>query len=182
MSEHGTHYLKGATSEEEAPSLLRRWSARKQAVREAEREHRDQESSRCGEALQPSPSAVETSEPSLPPLEAIDADSDCSGFLSPEVDESLRKLALRKLFHAADFNVVDGLNEYDEDFTLFEPLGDIVPHNLKRWREEAQKRIAEETAPPTAAGESMAQAEADEGRLEPPATDGDPALEERRPA
>lgn len=30
------------------------------------------------------------------------------------------------------FNVLDGLNEYDDDFTSFSPLGNLVTHEMKR--------------------------------------------------
>ena len=74
----------------------------------------------------------------LPPIESLDDDSDYSMFMSPEVDEGLKKIALRKLFKAPFFNVVDGLNDYDEDFTTFEALGDIVTSDMK-FHEERKK-------------------------------------------
>ena len=40
-----------------------------------------------------------------------------------KVSESLRRLALRKLFHGADFNIRDGLDDYDGDYTSFVKLG-----------------------------------------------------------
>lgn len=121
----------------------------------------------------------------LPPLEALDAESDFSGFLSPEVDEALRRAALRKLFHLAEFNVLDGLNDYDEDYTVFAPLGDMVPHTLARQRQmeeaeqaaravendasrpEAESQRAEEDEPPSARGDVVTvTGQADHG-LEP---------------
>lgn len=74
----------------------------------------------------------------LPPIESLSEDSDYSLFMSPEVDENLRKLALRKLFKSPLFNVVDGLNDYDDDFTTFELLGDIVTSDMK-FHEERKK-------------------------------------------
>ena len=74
----------------------------------------------------------------LPPIESLDDDSDYSMFMFPEVDEGLKKIALRKLFKAPFFNVVDGLNDYDEDFTTFEALGDIVTSDMK-FHEERKK-------------------------------------------
>ncbi len=134
MAENRPHYLTGINNDNDAqPSLLHRWSQRKREVHQAERNSEET-------ARQPAPptSDTETKPTELPPLNDLRSESDFSGFLSPEVDEALRKAALRKLFHLSDFNVVDGLNEYDEDFTLFEALGDVVPHNLKRWQEQEQ--------------------------------------------
>lgn len=140
MSERNGHYLTGLANQDQAPSFLQRWSERKQAVREAEDKP-------VPEAHSPveTPAEVAAPDKELPTLETLNANTDCSGFLSPEVDEALRKLALRKLFHMADFNVLDGLNEYDDDYTVFEGLGDVVPHNLKRWQEQA-KALAENDA------------------------------------
>lgn len=87
----------------------------------------------------------------LPPLESLEDDSDYSMFMSDEVDEKIKKLALRRLFKAAIFNVRDGLNDYDEDFTTFEELGDIVTSDMKyhaerkKAEEEARRKLEEES-------------------------------------
>lgn len=68
----------------------------------------------------------------MPPIESLDKDSDFSVFMSPGVSEGLRTRALRKLFHLPAFNVTDGLNDYDEDYTRFAGLGDVVTQEMKR--------------------------------------------------
>jgi hypothetical protein len=79
----------------------------------------------------------------MPPLETLTADSDYSGFLSPKVSESLRRAALRRLFHGSAFNVIDELDDYAEDFTTFEALGDIVTADMRHQIEvEARKQAA----------------------------------------
>jgi hypothetical protein len=76
----------------------------------------------------------------MPPLESLTEESDYSGFLSPEVTEQLRQQALQKLFRSACFNVCDGLDDYAEDFTSFEKLGDVITADLKfRMQQEAEK-------------------------------------------
>lgn len=77
----------------------------------------------------------------MPPLESLDEGSDYSGFLSPGVSEELRRKALSKLFRGAGFNIADGLDDYDEDFTSFLPLGDIVTSDMRHQMEEAAKRL-----------------------------------------
>lgn len=76
----------------------------------------------------------------MPALESLDEDSDYSGFLSPGVSEKLRQLALHKLFHGQSFNLCDGLDDYDEEFTSFEKLGDIVTADMRFQMEEEAKR------------------------------------------
>ena len=91
----------------------------------------------------PEPAEAELSDADMPPIETLDAESDYSGFLSPGVSDALRQAALRKLFHGATFNVIDGLDDYAEDFTMFEALGDIVTADMRHQIEiEAEKRAA----------------------------------------
>jgi hypothetical protein len=90
----------------------------------------------------------------MPAVESLDAESDYSGFLSPKVSDELRRLALRKLFHSASFNVCDGLDDYAEDFTNFAKLGDVVTADM-RWRAEmeALKKLQQPQNQPAAADE-----------------------------
>ncbi|MCW9048251.1 MAG: DUF3306 domain-containing protein [Gammaproteobacteria bacterium] len=80
----------------------------------------------------------------MPDIESMTADSDYSDFLSPGVSEELRNLALRKLFLSEVFNIRDGLDEYDDDYTHFESLGDIVTADMKHQIELQAQRKAEE--------------------------------------
>lgn len=89
------------------------------------------------------------SDADMPALETLSESSDYSGFLSAKVSEAVRKAALRKMFHLPAFNVVDGLDDYAEDYTNFEALGDIVTHDMKRMAKldeerEKQKRLQAE--------------------------------------
>ena len=140
----------------DAEGPLRRWSRRKrEAVRgkEAADEARGRDASRApSEAVQdarepasdaPAPAAVEEkdlTDEDMPPIDSLDENSDYSGFLSPGVSEGLRRRALRKLFMSAVFNVRDGLDDYDEDFTNFEALGDIVTSDMRHQAEAEAER------------------------------------------
>ena len=96
------------------------------------------------EAPTPEPDAIEEppTDADMPSLDTLDAESDYTGFLSPKVSETLRRAALRKLFHSARFNIVDGLDEYAEDFTSFESLGDIVTADMRHLIDvEARKKV-----------------------------------------
>jgi len=81
----------------------------------------------------------------MPDLETMDQHSDYSGFMSPQVSDRLRKLALRKMFRGDDFNVRDGLDDYDGDYTKFEPLGNIVTSDMKHMIEVEARRELERT-------------------------------------
>ncbi len=132
-------------------SFLSRWSRRK-ALRQEELDEAVLNGEQDALAQQPdSAEAPEQEEKppltdeDMPPIETIGEDDNYGDFLSPKVSEKLRKAALRKLFHGAGFNIRDGLDDYDEDFTFFEPLGDIVTADM-RHREEMLERKAREAA------------------------------------
>ncbi len=150
-----------ATGENETEGFYARWSRRKAQA--------DEQSITPVAEVEPAPDTrvAESGEPEKPPLPEVDTlneDSDYSGFLSPEVDEKLRKLALRKLFHLPQFNIRDGLDDYDEDFRNFEPLGDIVTADMRFQQEREARLEAERLArqQETVPGELVATAD-DEG-------------------
>jgi hypothetical protein len=80
----------------------------------------------------------------MPAIESLGDDDDYSGFMSTGVSEELRQKALRRLFRSAQFNVLDGLNDYDDDFTNFEPLGDIITSDMRHRMEEEARQAAEQ--------------------------------------
>jgi hypothetical protein len=82
---------------------------------------------------------VELTDEDMPAVDAIDESTDMSGFFSPKVTEAVKKAALRKFFHSPAFNVVDGLDDYDDDFRNFAALGDIVTSDMRsRMEPEAE--------------------------------------------
>lgn len=87
----------------------------------------------------------------MPPIESLTASSDVSAFFNKGVSAALRKAALRYVFQQPEFNVRDGLNDYDGDYTVFEPLGDTITSDMKfhaarkeKNRLEAEAKKAEE--------------------------------------
>jgi len=80
----------------------------------------------------------------MPDIESLTPESNFADFLSPGVSDALRKLALRKLFHGEAFNIRDGLDEYDGDYTQFEKLGDIVTSDMQHQLELEAQRKAEQ--------------------------------------
>ena len=113
----------------------------------------------------------------MPPVESLGEDDDFSGFLSPEISEKLRKVALRKLFHGAGFNVRDGLDDYDDDFTVFEPLGDIVTADM-RHQQEMLERKAREAAEKEAELVTADDVESENREQELPPQEGDEEIHE----
>ncbi len=166
--------------------MLHRWSKQKTQADEEEINapaETNQDSSPQSDGQISTADGAETEERKpieLPPIESLDEDSDYSIFMSPEVDESVRKLALRKLFKVPFFNIVDGLNDYDDDFTSFEALGDIVTADMKFHEERKkaedllrrQQTEESETIAESADAETSAHAETTEDETDEPAADG----------
>jgi hypothetical protein len=80
--------------------------------------------------------------PELPSLDSLSADSDYSAFMGKGVPANLKQKALRKLFHSDKFNVRDGLDDYDLDFSNPEPLGDIITAEMRYRVERELERLA----------------------------------------
>ncbi len=79
----------------------------------------------------------------MPPIESLNGESDYSPFLSEGVSKELRNIALKKLFFSGNFGVRDGLDDYDDDFTRFEPLGNTVTSDMKfHQRRKERERLA----------------------------------------
>ena len=167
-----------SSSDLDAEGPLRRWARRKREVAREEKaadEARQRGGPRdtSGAAGRIRESASDAPEPDtveervltdedMPPLESLDENSDYSGFLSSGVSEALRRRALRKLFSSAVFNIPDGLDDYDDDFTSFAALGDIVTSDMKHQAEmeaERAKRTQARAEPATGTEEGLGAAD-----------------------
>ena len=165
----------GEAERGDAGDFLARWSQRK-----LESRRQDTESVETGEDLsrhmaepdtvtEPAPSERELTDADMPPLESLTADSDFTPFMSPGVSDGLRRLALRKLFSQPDFNITDGLNDYDEDYTQFAGLGNVITHEMKRMLAREQEQKQEEGAQPAQVRDTETLSTGDESPPEMPA-------------
>jgi hypothetical protein len=145
--------------EDKQESRLSRWSRRKQQSAEVTlqedlalqlEEQSPVETDLAGAVAEQDAHEVEDQQPALtdadmPTIESLTEDSNFSQFMSSGVSDKLRNLALRKMFKAPFFNIRDGLDEYDGDYTSFEKLGDIVTSDMRHQMEiEAQKKLEAE--------------------------------------
>ena len=156
----------------EQEGRLSRWSRRKQqTTEETQKEDLSLEITRQAlteneiqEASGEDQPQVEPQEPVLvdadmEPVESLTEDSDFSKFMSPGVSDELRNLALGKMFHAPIFNIRDGLDEYDDDYTSFEKLGDIITCDMRHQMEMEDKKKQEMEAKAISEAESVADEE-----------------------
>jgi hypothetical protein len=97
--------------------FLRRWSRRKKEAAVAK----------------PVEKAVEKA-PELPPVDSLTFDSDFSAYLRANVDESLKRAALKKLLHDPRFNIMDGLDTYIDDYSKDDPIPEEMLKKLEHAR------------------------------------------------
>jgi hypothetical protein len=71
-------------------------------------------------------------------------------FFDPQVDEKLRQTALRKLFSDPQFNVMDGLDTYIDDYSKPDPIPEAMLRQLNQAKElflfDDEKKTAEDAA------------------------------------
>ncbi len=118
-------------------TFLQRWSQRKRQQSETVEFRGSQNASSSPESV-PAMNDNIVSEQELPSIDSLDENSEVSMFFSEGVSDAIKRRALRKLFHMDKFNVCDGLDDYAEDYTVFQPLGNIVTA-YQRLREENEK-------------------------------------------
>jgi hypothetical protein len=70
----------------------------------------------------------------LPPVQSLTIDSDFSAFLRPEVDETLKRQALKQLFRDPHFNVMDGLDVYIDDCSKPDPIDPDIVRQMVQGR------------------------------------------------
>jgi hypothetical protein len=105
---------------------LARWSRRK--LQAANPEPPAVPAGTAPAAEPPAPAAVE-----LPPVESLTFASDFTPFLRPEVDDQVRRAALKQLFRDPRFNIMDGLDTYIDDYTQADPIApDVLADLLQR--------------------------------------------------
>lgn len=69
--------------------------------------------------------------PTLEDAARLTPDADFSAFVARDVDQSVRRLALKKLFADPHFNTIDGLDIYMNDYNKAAPLTPAMLASLK---------------------------------------------------
>jgi hypothetical protein len=130
----GVHQLPEDEKSHE-PLTLKRWSVRKLAA--------SQEAKVATPSEAPAVAVQPTAEPAtgptpvasaLPPVDSLTFESDFTAFMKPDVDESLKRMALKKLLHDPRFNVMDGLDTYIDDYSKPDPIEPDVVRQLMQAR------------------------------------------------
>ena len=80
------------------------------------------------------PEAANVAELNLPQLSSISLAEDFTPFMQAKVPQALKRQALKALFKEPHFNVMDGLDTYIDDYTVFEPIAPDVMATLSSWK------------------------------------------------
>ena len=78
-------------------------------------------------------STAEQSEKTTAADEQKPEEMSIANLLVSEASESVKKAALRKLFLSEEFNVRDGLDDYDDDYSNLKSLSEGVAETLRDW-------------------------------------------------
>lgn len=121
---------------------------------------------------EPSPSGQAPSEPApkpgsldhtLPDPETLEAGSDFSAFMVPGVSGALRRRALKRLWATGNYNVRDGLDDYDADYNqLLKPMSSELASKLRRWTHKVEEAVDKSLNEAEAESEPQKELAADE--------------------
>ncbi|MGR5427083.1 DUF3306 domain-containing protein [Vibrio harveyi] len=145
-----------------ATSFFSRWSKRKleetttepadakvvESVESTEPEtaQAHEELSTEAQALATEASATETESQQTSSETTDPEEMSVAQLLASEASESVKKAALRKMFLSEEFNVRDGLDDYDDDYSNLKSLSEGVAETLRDWvKEKTEEEPAEET-------------------------------------
>jgi Protein of unknown function (DUF3306) len=78
--------------------------------------------------------ATQSANADLPAIESLTIDSDFAPFFKPQVDESIKRAALKQLFRDPRFNIMDGLDTYIDDYTQPDPIPAAMLDELMQRR------------------------------------------------
>lgn len=99
----------------------------------------------AGEAAAAAPD-TEPADTDLPHPDTLDRNSDFSVYLTRRVSSAFRRAAMRRLFSSPEFNVRDGLDDYDGDYTQFQSLGNTVTAHMRHHAERLRQRDEDKAA------------------------------------
>lgn len=140
---------------------LSRWSRRKREASLASSAEAEAATSPIASAAPSVPAAAtSTGAPAaseLPSVDSLGFDADFTAFLRPEVDEKLKRAALKQLFRDPRFNLMDGLDVYIDDYTKADPIAPDVLQGLLQRGFSAIASPAAVTPPEPGAGTMPAQ-------------------------
>nr|WP_298372782.1 DUF3306 domain-containing protein [uncultured Halomonas sp.] len=88
-------------------------------------------------------SPAENIDDQLPDPDTLAPESNFSAFLQTGVSPALKRRALRRMFTATSYNVRDGLDDYDHDFSKMRKLSSETSAQLRNWMRKLTEDVDE---------------------------------------
>ncbi|WP_051901818.1 DUF3306 domain-containing protein [Photobacterium sanctipauli] len=98
---------------------------------------------RTDSPLEPAAGEDEEQKPSIDDVAKVSFDSGVASFMKEGVEKSVKKAALRKLFHSDEFNYVSDMDDHTEDFSNVPTLTNDVTNQLRYWVNEVAEKADE---------------------------------------
>lgn len=109
--------------------FLSRWSRRKI-------ETKKYQPAGAADTAELRPAAAPAAPAMEPPAEVpISGTPEYREYFDPRIDETLRRTALKKLFSEPQFNVMDGLDTYIDDYSKPDPIPDAMLRQLNQAKD-----------------------------------------------
>ncbi len=112
------------TARDDKETFLGRWSRLK----------REQETTAPADDRRAPAPAKDGAPPPLPPVDTLTPDSDFTGFMHSKVQDTVRRVALKKLFNDPHFNIPDPYEPFSGDWTVGESIGPELLKQLNQAR------------------------------------------------
>ncbi|WP_299018631.1 DUF3306 domain-containing protein [uncultured Photobacterium sp.] len=125
---------------------------------EADNESADSRHNHIPPVTHDAESEKENTAPTLDDVADVTFDSGVASFMKSGVEKSVKKAALRKLFHSDEFNYVSDMDDCTEDFSNLKALDSSVTKQLRNWMSEVVDEF-EDASEKSEAGESAEQVE-----------------------
>ena len=157
--------------------FLSRWSKRKSESRSGAVDTREPALPVAPPAEAPPPAeaaeAKAAAPQSLPPVESLTPESDFTGFMRPEVDEGVKRQALRALFRDPQFNVMDRLDTYIDDYSKPDPIPESWLGKLNQMARLGayEEKPADPEKPSGTPAKAIEKPSAEQGLASPPPSD-----------
>ena len=123
----------------------------------------------------------ETNVDDLPDIETLNESSDYTPFLKDGVPEKLKRLALRKLWKSNPvFGIIDGLDDYDEDYSAIGIVAQEIFTNYKPGKGMVDPNEAEEEIDEVVKAEGEVEPEEEARDLGEMEADGDEVTDNQK--
>ncbi|PAU79326.1 DUF3306 domain-containing protein [Halomonas salipaludis] len=90
----------------------------------------------------------------LPDPDSLGPGSDFKAFLAPGVSSALKNRALRRLWASGNYNVRDGLDDYDLDYSQMRKMSAATSENVRKWGRKVLDELEEQDEAPAAVDDS----------------------------